>query len=108
MASQGELSYHHFIIKLIQKANSRYISVKDIQSIGTCFWGLMSDEFKQNRKQDEKRNAFWNFALFIKDCILNREIDEMFQLWTFFDTNGKNMFENLYENCISHHVNRVL
>lgn len=108
MASQGELSYHHFILKLVQKANTRYISISNVQSIGSCFWGLLSDEFKQGRRQEEKRNAFWNFALFLKECILRREIDELYELWNHFDTNGKNMFENLYENCISHHVNNVL
>jgi hypothetical protein len=107
MSSQGELSYHHFIIKLVEKAKSRYISVKDVQKIGTFFWGVLSEEFKHSRKEEEGRNAFWNFAIAIKNSLTNNEFDELNSLWEDFDVNGKNLFENLYNNCILHNVNRV-
>jgi hypothetical protein len=108
MASPGELSYQHFIIKLVQKASTRRITVNDTHSIGSRFWGFMSEEFKEGRKIDGKRHAFWNFAQMLKNCIVNGQTDDLFQLWEYFDTNGRNMFENMYENCLSYHVSRVL
>jgi hypothetical protein len=108
MASPGEIAYHHFIIKLAEKATSHFITVKDVHNIGSRFWGFMSMEFKDDLKKAGGKNGFWNLAVAIKNRLLNNELDELFSLWQDFDSNGKNMFENLYNNCILHHVSQVI
>lgn len=108
MATQGELSYHHFVLKLSQKASTRYVSNSDIQSIGDCFWSLMDKDFKDLKRETEKRKAFWTFALYLKKCLINRDVEAIFDLWGSFDINGRNMWESMYENCIQNHVDNVL
>jgi hypothetical protein len=104
MSSPGELSYHLFVTKLVQKATSQFISVKDTKSIAKYFWRFMNESFKQ----EVHREAFWDFALYLKHCIISQKTDELCELWKFFDTNGKNMWENLYENSLWQQVHLIL
>lgn len=108
MASPGEIAYHHFIMRIVEKGSSRYISVHDVQSMGSYFWGLMSEDFKQISKNEKRRKAFWNFAQTLKLCITTQNSEALFDLWENFDTNGKNMWENFYENCLNYYVDTIL
>jgi len=81
MASQGELTYHKFIIKLQAKVASRFINGHDTQLLGRYFWGLLSEEFKEEAKATHGRNTFWSFAQFMKHRLINRALDYIIDLW---------------------------
>jgi len=76
--------------------------------MGRFFWGLLTEEFKEEAKEKHGRTAFWSFAQFLKHCLINRELDFIIDLWPKFDQNGKNLFENFYDNNLKMLVSNVL
>jgi len=74
--------------------------------MGRYFWGLLSEEFKE-AKARHGRNTFWSFAQFLKDCLINRELDFIIDLWQHFNQNAKILFENFHENNLNMLVSNV-
>jgi len=108
MASQGETTYNQFIVKLHSKVSSRFIHGHDVQHMGRFFWGLLTDEFKEEAKEKHGRNAFWSFYKFLKECLINRDLEFIIDLWVHFNQNAKNLFENFYDNNLNMLVSNVL
>jgi hypothetical protein len=108
MTSNGELVFKQTIVKLARKASTRFITGYDTQSIGRFFWPFMTNEYKADLKAEQGRQAFWFFAQSIKFCLVNNQLEIILELWTHFDQNGKNLFENLYENCLNNLICEVL
>jgi hypothetical protein len=108
MASQGEIIFQQFIGKIQQKVSTRFMTARDAQSIGKFFWPLLSQKFKQELKIVHGRNAFWDFAQYLKQCFINGEMGPIYDLWLDFDQNGKNLYETFYENSLNKLVHDVL
>jgi hypothetical protein len=108
MSTPGQLSYQHFVLQLSEKASSRYITNRDVQNIGSCFWSLLGKDFKDQCKEAGDKKPFWSFSIFLKKCLIDRNVEEIFDLWESFDINGQNMWEHMYDNCIKKHVDAVL
>lgn len=108
MATVGESAYRQFVVKLQAKVSSRFMTGRDIQNIGNTFWKLLNNQFKEDAKAEQGRNAFWSFARYLKQCLVNNELDVLNDLWSKFDQNGKNLFENMYDNCLNELVSDVV
>lgn len=108
MSSPGEITYRQFVYKLAEQASLHSLNAQDIQRIASIFWEMMDVKFKENRRKSENRKAFWSFAQYIKNCILNRDLDLICDLWLDFNTAGKNFWENFYENSLNDYVTDIL
>jgi hypothetical protein len=108
MATPGELAFQQFVAKLQIKSGTRYINGHDVQSIGKFFWALMNEQYKQEKREEQGRNSFWTFAQSLKQCLIGRDLEPVISLWADFDQNGKNLFENFYENCLNSLVSDLL
>lgn len=108
MTTEGEIAFKQFLLKLQQRVSAQYVTCRDVQNIGKFFWSLLKEEFKEEKREEHGRNAFWIVALLIKQCLISNDIDSIADLWNDFDQNGKNKFENLYENCLKRIVYEIL
>jgi len=64
--SEGEITYQQFTIILQRRFSARFITARDVQSLGRFYWSIMSNEFKEIAIQEHGRQTFWSFAQFIK------------------------------------------
>jgi len=108
MTSQGELVFRQLVVKLSQRVSTRYITGHEVQKICKFFWPLLSEDFKTGARGEHGRQAFWGFAQFLKDCLINNHLDYINDLWPHVDANGKHLFEHFYENALNSLVGQVL
>jgi len=104
MESVGKVVYNQFISKLHVKTSSRFLSNQDVQLIGNFFWRLVSEEFKTSAREEFGKNCFWSFCLHLKSCFVSNQLDFLGNLWNYFDSNGRNLFVNLYSNSLENLV----
>jgi len=88
--------YNQFIVKLHSKASNRFITGHDVQHMSRFFWGQLTDEFKEEAKEKHGRHAFWSFSKFLMECLIDRDLKFIIDLWVHFNQNAKNLFENFY------------
>lgn len=108
MEAHGELLYREFVIRLSQRVMNRFVDGHIAQKIGRFFWPFMSEEYKTHRRGEDGRQAFWNFALMLKRCLVEQHLECVYDLWQNFDQNAKNLFVNFCSNCLDEFVNDVL
>jgi hypothetical protein len=108
MASPGELIYSQVVSKLAHKISTRFITGHDVQAIARFYWPLLNDEYKASLKAQDGRQAFWQFAQTLKFCFINNQSEVIVELWQYFDQNGKNLFENFYENSLNNLICKIL
>jgi len=108
MATNGEIIYIKLVAALAEKVSTRFITGRETQKIGRYFWPLLNDECVQKQKQDHGKDAFWQFALQLKSCLVNNDLNSINALYTSFNQNAINYFENLYDNCMKTLVNHIL
>ena len=108
MTTIGEIAFEQFLINLQQRVSTRYVTCRDVQNIGSFFWSLLKDEFKEEKREETGRNAFWVVAQSIKKCLINNDIESIAGLWGDFYQNGKYKFENLYDDCLKCLVHEIL
>ena len=108
MASQGEIIFKEIVARLSEKATSRFITGRDTQKIGRYFWAMVTEEFKQQQRTEYGKEAFWQFALLVKACLVNKDLESIYSLYLTFDQNALNYFENIYTNCVKNMVDSIL
>lgn len=107
MPSIGELTYQRFIHKLIEKAEYEpYISIKTAEYLGSFFWRLLSEQFKE--ELTDGRNTFLSFAFDLRRYLDGRCFEEFYGLWANFSADGKEMFENFYDQSLINMVDSIL
>ena len=108
MATQGELVYREVVVRLSCRIANRIIDGQNTQKIGKFFWPFMNELFKTEKRNEDGRQAFWRFAIMLKRCFMEENLDIVYDLWQDFDQNAKNLFENFINNCVNEFVNDVL
>ena len=108
--SAGELAYRHFIAALTDKARTRFINATNTHDLGNHFWNFMTCEYKQKCKEEcqpENKKAFWEFAKKIKNCVIEGNMEELFNLYEHFSQNGHNYWSSFYLNAITVEVGKI-
>jgi len=88
MATTGQVFYNKIVAQLAEKAESRFLTGHDTQQIGRCFWGMLSDECKEKQRHESGKQAFWNFATLIKNCLINGDLEEINSLYHSYNKNA--------------------
>jgi len=101
-------TYTHFIDLLLEKVAYTFITVKTVEKLGSCFWPLLDESFKNLLKMEKRRNAFWYFAQYLKRCINSRNFHALFHIWDYLSPEAKNMWENINMNKIKGKVDRLI
>jgi len=68
----------------------------------------MNEDFKDGARNEHGRQAFWNFGQFLKNCLVKKQLEPVFELWAAFDQNGRNLFINFKDNCLIQLIRQVL
>jgi len=108
MTSNGELIYTKIVTAMAEKASTRFITGRDTQRIGRYFWSMLNEDFKQQQKQEHGKEAFWQFALQLKSCLINNDLSAVNSLYSSFDQNALNYHENLFNNYLKNLVDHIL
>jgi len=97
MATTGQVFYNKIVAQLAEKAGSRFLTGHDTQQIGRYFWAMLSDECKEQQRQESGKQAFWNFSTLIKNFLINGDLEAINSLYLSFNKNATNYFDTIEE-----------
>jgi len=95
MATTGQVFYNKIVAQLAKKAGSRFLTGHDTQKIGRYFWAMLTDECKEQQRQESGKQAFWNFASLMKNCLINSDLEPINSLYLSFNKTSTNYFDNI-------------
>lgn len=102
------MAYNQFIDLLIEKSAYTFITNATIEKLGSCFWPLLDVTFKQQLRMQQKRNAFWYFAQYLRRCIKAKNYYALYDLWKYFSNDSQKMWKNYPVRWLKYKVDQIL
>jgi len=107
MASSGQVMFSKIVAGLAEKAGTKFITGHDTQQLGRYFWSMIGDDMKEQLRDQNGKEAFWQFASHLKTSLINNDLEEIISLYHSFNKNALNYFENLYSSYVKKLVDAI-
>jgi len=94
MASSGQVMFSNIVAGLAEKAGTKFINGHDTQQLGRYIWSMISDDMKEKLRDQNGKEAFWQFASHFKTSLINNDLEEIISLYHSFNKNALNYYKN--------------
>jgi len=77
MTSSGQVMFSNIVAGLAEKAETKFITAHDTQQLRRYFWSIIGDDMKEELRNQNGKEAFWQFASHLKTSIINNDLEEI-------------------------------
>lgn len=101
-------TYCRFVEQLVAKAQYTFITTKSVEKLASCFWPLMDISFKSQMKMEHRRKLFWFFALYLKRCVVSKNLVALHDMWQYLSPDAQQMWQSFPAKYLKYKVDQIL